>query len=69
MDAPLRLKHQGKTYSGTYRLDGDEIEVLHGLTAKLATLGGLPHLALAEQLLFEIVVREGKGVPDHPDQR
>ena len=60
----IRLQHQGRWYSARWRVIGDSVEVVQGLSSKRATLLDPTGRILAEQLLFELVVREGKGVPD-----
>ena len=66
--APLPpLHHQGRTYSATYGLQSGFVVVVHGHATKKAIAGGLPVLPLAQQLLFELVVVEGKGVADRQD--
>lgn len=62
----VKLMHQGKSYTATYHVSGDEVSVFHNLATKRATIGQLPVALLARQLLFELVAREGLGIPD-PD--
>lgn len=64
MDNIPFFEHKGRTYSGHFRVTGDVLEVFHHRISKRADLGGLPAASLAQQLLHEIVVREGRGTPD-----
>lgn len=62
-----KLQHQGRTYSGTYEVRGEDLLVFHHNATKRATLHGLDPDSFSQQLLFELVVREGKGIPDPED--
>lgn len=60
------LLHLGQRYSATYVVRGGTLVVFHGPLTKRATLNRFPAGPLAERLLYEIVVLDGRGVPDHP---
>lgn len=57
--------YQGRTYTAYYREELGEIVLFQRLATKKATLHrtDIPDL-LAKALLFELVVREGRGTPD-----
>lgn len=61
---PVTLDHEGKTYSAQYVVKGDDMTVHHGGASKFVTLHGLPAESTARQILWEMVVRDGKGKPD-----
>lgn len=63
------LDHEGQRYSGTYVVRGDMLVVFHSQITKKASLNRFPAGPLAERLLYEIVVRDGQGVPDRPAPR
>lgn len=67
MEQTPKLQHQGRTYSGTYQVRGEDLVVFHHNATKQGSLHGLDPAAFSLQLLFEIVVRDGKGIPD-PEQ-
>lgn len=58
--------HQGRTYTAYYREELGGVRIFQRLATKWATLQTETPDQLATALLFEIVVREGRGVPD-PD--
>lgn len=60
------LEYQGRTYSGQYEVVRGEVVIFHHLQTKRAMVDKLAPGPLARQLLFELVAREGLGVPDHP---
>lgn len=64
MDNIPTLEHNGFMYTGQYCVVGPTITVFHHNVSKQATLGGLQAAHFARQLLFEIVVRERRGIPD-----
>lgn len=61
---PVTLEHEGKTYSAQYVVKGNDLTVHHGGASKFVTLHGLPAESTARQILWEIVVRDGKGKAD-----
>lgn len=63
-DSLIRLEHAGQWYTGRYRVEGETVKVTQGHATIQANLGGLPAKALADQLLFEMVVRRGQGLAD-----
>lgn len=58
------LIHQGRTYSGHYRLEKKGVRIFQRLATKWATHHEDPPALFATQLLYELVVLEGRGVPD-----
>lgn len=62
-----KLQHQGRTYSGTFEVRGEDLVVFHHNATKRATLHGADPYSFSRQLLFELVVREGIGIPDPED--
>lgn len=62
--SPVTIEHEGAPYSGRYFVSGDVLTVLHAGATKAVTLHGLPPESTARQILWEIVVRDGKGKPD-----
>jgi len=64
----ITIEHQGRRYTGQYRvLPTNECEVFHSRATKRATLSLSHAEGLAKQLLFEIVARDNRGVPDPLD--
>lgn len=61
----ITITYEGRNYSGTFRVIAGEVAVFHHLATKRAPIEPYPPALLAKQLLFEIVVRAGLGVPDH----
>lgn len=66
MSNSVTIEYEGKTYSGTYKVIGPKVVVSHHSATNRGDSGGLPAEGLAQQLLFEIVVRHKNGVPDEP---
>ena len=60
----IKIELQGHYYTGSYCERGEYVVVFHHQATKRALLSGLPASGLAAQLLFEIVAREGRGIPD-----
>jgi hypothetical protein len=60
------LQHEGRTYSATYEVVGDAVIVYHHYATKRAELHGLSPSLMAEQLLRELVTRDGRGCADEP---
>jgi len=57
----IHIKVDGRTYSGTYKVDRQVLTVTTNYGRKAAALGSkVPHATLADQLLQE-PVREEKG--------
>ena len=57
----IHIKIDGRTYSGTYKVDRQVLTVTTSYGKKAAQLDPkVPHAALADQLLHELV-REEKG--------
>lgn len=62
------FSHDGFKYTGHFEVTGRELSVFHHLATKKATLHGDDPATLATQLMFEIVVRAGQGIPDPQDE-
>lgn len=60
----VTLAYQGRHYTGTFRVISGEVAVFHNQATKKAPIDSSPPALLATQLLFELVVREGRGAPD-----
>lgn len=61
----ISMVHQGRTYTAYYREERGEIVLFQQLATKKATRHRTDTpVGLATALLFELVVREGRGVPD-----
>jgi len=56
----IHIKVEGRTYSGTYKVDRQVLTVTTNYGKKTATVGPKVAHALADQLLHELV-REEKG--------
>jgi hypothetical protein len=57
----IHIKVDGRTYSGTYKVDRQVLTVTTNYGKKTAIVGQkVPHAALADQLLHELV-RDEKG--------
>ena len=57
----IHIKVDGRTYSGTYKVDRHMLTVTTNYGRKAAEVGPrVPHATLADQLLHELV-REEKG--------
>jgi hypothetical protein len=57
----IHIKIEGRTYSGTYKVDRQVLTVTTSYGRKTAQISPkTPHAALADQLLHELV-REEKG--------
>lgn len=65
---PEPQEHKGRLYSGYFRVVGKDVIIFQHQATKKATRHEDPPHLLAQALLFELVVREGRGVPDpEPD--
>lgn len=60
----IRLEQGGQWYTGHYRVERDTVHVTQGHATIQANRQGLPARALADQLLFAMVVRKGQGLAD-----
>ena len=54
-EGTVTIQHNGKDYSGFYRVDGEMIKVYSAHGDKTTQLGSMPPEALAQMLLREIV--------------
>ena len=56
------LSYGGRSYSGTYEVTGAEVVISHNRQFRKAALSGRVPSSLAQQLLYELVVLEGRGL-------
>ena len=58
------IAHEGRTYSATFTVQGDSVSVFHGQTASAGRMAESCLLTTAAQLLYELAVCGGAGIPD-----
>lgn len=56
--------HEGRRYVGEWMWDGRDVVLRHGYRTKQTEISPAAARTMAEQLLREIVVREGLGRPE-----
>lgn len=60
----IELMHEGRRYVGEWMWDGRDVVLRHGYRTKQTEISPAAARTMAEQLLREIVVREGLGRPE-----
>lgn len=60
----IELVHEGRRYVGEWMWDGREVVLRHAYLTKQTEISPDAARTMAEQLLWEIVVREGLGRPE-----